>query len=410
VTDILAFLVRHGEVVLFLYVFADQLGVPLPAVPILLAAGGLAGAGRLSFPVAVGLAVAPPLAGVVGVGVFQFLIYSAASAFLWAGAWMALGYAAGSALERVSAHAEQVGKAFAVALAAVIAAYVVFKWIQRQRLLRSLRIARGDCFNRESAVSDVLSNPLLVSAQAEPAHRRDRLHRPLASLTDRFCIGACESEVERATEVVDAFPRHGLHEQILVRVEPTHGLWMPVVRLAMQPDERGRTSLALRPASRARRRHLMAARRLDVLIAVARSLYILVARRLHFLAAWRLDVLNRRGVRGGGHQHGCQSESDCVRELHVFFLLCRLCPTARLQSSGHAKRKPNEIIENGARSEPGAGSKPKPRVHDETARAVAVTCRSAVPHWNAVSKWNAGVSVFRDSTRARAWHAICHSA
>jgi membrane protein DedA with SNARE-associated domain len=205
VTDILAFLVRHGEVVLFLYVFADQLGVPLPAVPILLAAGGLAGAGRLSFPVAVGLAViaslvadliwylagrlrgsrvlsllcrvslepdtcvrrtqnfflqygvrsllfakfipglstvAPPLAGVVGVGVFQFLIYSAASAFLWAGAWMALGYAAGSALERVSAHAEQVGKAFAVALAAVIAAYVVFKWIQRQRLLRSLRIAR----------------------------------------------------------------------------------------------------------------------------------------------------------------------------------------------------------------------------------------------------------------------------
>ncbi len=56
-TDILAFLVRHGEVVLFLYVFADQLGVPLPAVPILLAAGGLAGAGRLSFPVAVGLAV-----------------------------------------------------------------------------------------------------------------------------------------------------------------------------------------------------------------------------------------------------------------------------------------------------------------------------------------------------------------
>ena len=43
---------------------------------------------------------------------------------------------------RKHTHAEQVGKAFAVALAAVIAAYVVFKWIQRQRLLRSLRIAR----------------------------------------------------------------------------------------------------------------------------------------------------------------------------------------------------------------------------------------------------------------------------
>ena len=48
-TDILAFLVRHGEVVLFLYVFADQLGIPLPAVPILLAAGGLAGPGASAF-------------------------------------------------------------------------------------------------------------------------------------------------------------------------------------------------------------------------------------------------------------------------------------------------------------------------------------------------------------------------
>jgi len=80
VTDILAFLVRHGEVVLFLYVFADQLG--------------------------------------------------------------SRSRRCRSCSRRVSAHAERVGKAFAVALAAVIAAYVVFKWIQRQRLLRSLRIAR----------------------------------------------------------------------------------------------------------------------------------------------------------------------------------------------------------------------------------------------------------------------------
>jgi len=205
VSDVLAFLVRHGEVVLFLYVFADQVGVPVPAVPILLAAGGLAGTGRLSLPVAVGLAVmaslaadliwylagrlrgarvltllcrvslepdncvrrtqdaflrygvrsllfakfipglstvAPPLAGVVGVGALRFLIYSAVSAFLWAGAWMALGYAGGNALERLRVHAEQFGKTFALALGVVIAGYVVFKWIQRERFLRSLRIAR----------------------------------------------------------------------------------------------------------------------------------------------------------------------------------------------------------------------------------------------------------------------------
>jgi membrane protein DedA with SNARE-associated domain len=150
VSDILAFVVQHAEIVLFLYVLADQLGVPIPAAPILLAAGGLAAAGRLSLPGAVGLGVlaslvadliwytvgrlrgsrvlgllcrvslepdtcvrrtenvflrhgvrfllfakfvpglgtvGPPLAGIVRVGVLRFAIYSGAGAFLWAGAW-----------------------------------------------------------------------------------------------------------------------------------------------------------------------------------------------------------------------------------------------------------------------------------------------------------------------------------
>ena len=151
-SDFLAFVVQHGEIVLFLYVLADQLGVPIPAAPILLAAGGLAAAGRLSLPGAVGLGVlaslvadliwytvgrlrgsrvlgllcrvslepdtcvrqtenvflrhgvrfllfakfvpglgtlGPPLAGIVRVGVLRFAIYSATGAFLWVGAWMA---------------------------------------------------------------------------------------------------------------------------------------------------------------------------------------------------------------------------------------------------------------------------------------------------------------------------------
>src|SRR5919198_5143442 len=41
-------LVRHGYAVLFGWVFAEQIGLPIPAVPFLLAAGALAGTGRLS--------------------------------------------------------------------------------------------------------------------------------------------------------------------------------------------------------------------------------------------------------------------------------------------------------------------------------------------------------------------------
>ncbi len=43
------FLLHHGYVVLLGWVFAEQIGVPVPSLPILLAAGALAGAGRFSF-------------------------------------------------------------------------------------------------------------------------------------------------------------------------------------------------------------------------------------------------------------------------------------------------------------------------------------------------------------------------
>ena len=44
-SDILAAVVTHGGSLLFLYVLADQLGVPIPAAPVLMAAGGLAAPG-----------------------------------------------------------------------------------------------------------------------------------------------------------------------------------------------------------------------------------------------------------------------------------------------------------------------------------------------------------------------------
>jgi membrane protein DedA with SNARE-associated domain len=44
----LEFLVRHGYVLLLGWVFVEQLGLPIPSVPLLLAAGALAGAGRMN--------------------------------------------------------------------------------------------------------------------------------------------------------------------------------------------------------------------------------------------------------------------------------------------------------------------------------------------------------------------------
>src|SRR6202790_972798 len=45
----LEFLLHHGYALLLGWVFAEQLGLPVPSMPLLLAAGALAGTGHLSF-------------------------------------------------------------------------------------------------------------------------------------------------------------------------------------------------------------------------------------------------------------------------------------------------------------------------------------------------------------------------
>src|SRR5438552_665420 len=57
------FLLRHGYSVVFAFVLAEQIGLPLPATPILLAMGALAGAGRISYLAAIALGVVASLIG-----------------------------------------------------------------------------------------------------------------------------------------------------------------------------------------------------------------------------------------------------------------------------------------------------------------------------------------------------------
>src|SRR3989442_14080102 len=56
-SETLQFLVKHGYLLLFAWVFAEQIGLPLPSLPLLLAAGALAGTGRLKGTAGVGVPV-----------------------------------------------------------------------------------------------------------------------------------------------------------------------------------------------------------------------------------------------------------------------------------------------------------------------------------------------------------------
>ena len=203
--DVTQFLVRHGGLVLFATVFAEQAGLPIPAVPVLLAAGALAGAGKmnLAFAVVLGVTacllgdlvwyylgrqrgakvltvlcrislepdscvrrtenffirhgmrslvlakfipglstVTPALAGLFKVSVGRFLLYNGLGAFLWTAAFVTPGYLLSSQLEQVATQAARLGSSLVVLVAGALALYIAYKYVHRQILLRELRIAR----------------------------------------------------------------------------------------------------------------------------------------------------------------------------------------------------------------------------------------------------------------------------
>jgi membrane protein DedA with SNARE-associated domain len=204
-SDLIGFVVRHGPPVLFGWVLVDQAGVPLPAVPLLLVIGALAGAGRLSLFWAIGAAVAGCLAadllwytfgrrrgagvlgilcritlepdscvrrveelfvayqlrslliakflpglnplaaalsGVVKVPLGLFLLCEAASALMWSAAWMGLGYLFADLIDSIAAEASRLGGTSVLVLLGLLAAYVGGKYVQRRRFFRALRMAR----------------------------------------------------------------------------------------------------------------------------------------------------------------------------------------------------------------------------------------------------------------------------
>lgn len=203
--DFFQFLMKHGYSVVFGWVLAEQLGIPVPAAPVLLAAGALVALGKMNLLLAAGLAlaasvcadllwyeigrrrgsrvltflckislepdscvkntenafarngarslvlaklvpglgtVAPPLAGIMGMRLGRFLFFDACGALLWIGLFMGLGMIFSNQLELVLELASQLGEKFGLLLGGTLAAYIGWKYIQRQLFIRHLRSAR----------------------------------------------------------------------------------------------------------------------------------------------------------------------------------------------------------------------------------------------------------------------------
>ncbi len=227
----LDFVGRHGGWVIFGIVFLDQLGLPIPTVPILLALGALAGSGRVDPVSGLLLAivaclcadfiwfqlgrwkgtrvlailcrvalepdtcvskthdlfarhgvksllvakfvpgfdtVAPPLAGLLGVSVMSFLLWSAAGALLWLGTFGSLGYLFSDQLEELAGAAERMGSTFGLLLLGLAGFYLAWKYLARRRVLQTLRMAR---ITPEELHEMIVSGgePVIVDARSRSA-------------------------------------------------------------------------------------------------------------------------------------------------------------------------------------------------------------------------------------------------
>jgi membrane protein DedA with SNARE-associated domain len=86
--------------------------------------------------------VAPPLAGTMGLALPRFLLFSAAAALLWAAVPVAAGYFFSTEVEWLLAWLENMGAGALAVLAAVVLIYAGIKGLQRYLLIRFLRMVR----------------------------------------------------------------------------------------------------------------------------------------------------------------------------------------------------------------------------------------------------------------------------
>jgi len=199
--EAIEFLRQYGAIVLFAVVFVEQIGLPIPAIPVLVAAGVLAGTGSMNLWVALGATVsaalaadwiwfelgrrrgrrvldwlcrialepdscvrrtetffhthgpyslvlakfipglstiAPPLAGIVGLGAPLFLLYDGLGAVLWAGSSVWVGYIFSDQLEQAFAFSGHLAPIATIGVLAALAGYVLYKARSRHRQLRSV--------------------------------------------------------------------------------------------------------------------------------------------------------------------------------------------------------------------------------------------------------------------------------
>jgi membrane protein DedA with SNARE-associated domain/rhodanese-related sulfurtransferase len=286
---------QYGLLIVAVNVLLDQRGLPVPAVPTLVVAGAIAADGQISLPALFvcsviaclaadcgwylvgqkygirvlktlcrislepdscvsqtqtrferwgvnslviakfipGLAIiAPPLAGAMRIGWLRFISLSTCAACLWVGAALGAGIVFKYQIARLLEHLSQFGSILGAGVVISLAAYIAFKWWQRSRFFKMLRMARisvADLYDliQRGAAPLIIDVRSITARALEPRWIPGALHVPLPDVAhhlkelprdrDIILYCTCPSEAS-AARVAKILMNHGFQ-----RVRPLYG-------------------------------------------------------------------------------------------------------------------------------------------------------------------------------------------
>jgi len=289
------FLMRHGLPLVFVAVFIEQMGLPIPALPLLMTVGALAASGKFSLLLGILITViacliadgfwfylgryrgnkvlaflcrislepdscvrrtqniftryglrgvvvskfvpamstiVPPLAGMSGISAGRFLLVDGFGSALYGTVFLSLGYLFSNQIEQIGAAIADMGGNALSLLAVLVGLYIAYKYWQRRRLLRELRMARitvAELRSKQEAGEEMVILDLRSKAALaeDPTLIPDAIHLSIDDIEKRreefprdreiivYC--SCPNEIT-AARVALLLQRHGF-----TRVRPLLG-------------------------------------------------------------------------------------------------------------------------------------------------------------------------------------------
>src|SRR5260221_326040 len=262
--ELVDLIARYGLALIFINVLVEQVGLPVPAVPTLIVAGAAAAAGEISAAAVFGVAVlacfigdglwfaggriygrrvmrllcrislepdscvrqseyhfgrwgkaalvvskfvpglstvAPPLPPALPLGRPSFVLPNGIGIALWAGLPIGAGMLFRDQIESLIARLEGYGTAAIVLVGALFAAYVAFKWWERRRFYRALRLARITVEELRSLIERG-KKPVVVDVRSPVARKADARIIPGTLTMDATELDARLRELPKDRDIV----------------------------------------------------------------------------------------------------------------------------------------------------------------------------------------------------------------